>query len=146
MNERLKELYQTQIMARAKNPAHFHELPDASHVLEAYNPMCGDQYKLFLKLDKNRIIDASFQGYGCAISKASTELLVQRIIGKELAELELLVDTFLELINPDSDKNIEELTEDQELVAFAGTRIYPEREQCASLSWKEFSLFRSKEG
>ena len=141
MNDRLKALYKSQILKRSKNPEHFGEMPGATHVLEAYNPMCGDQYKLFLKLDGELVTEASFHGYGCAISKASTEVLTQRIIGKKLSELDDMVTLFLSVIDPESAVDPEEITEEDELQAFAGTRQYPEREQCASLSWAELAKF-----
>lgn len=141
MNERLRSLYKSQILKRSQNPEHFSEMPDATHVLEAYNPMCGDQYKLFLKMDGETVNQASFHGYGCAISKASTEVLVQRMIGKTLSELGSLVSLFLSVIDPDSTVDPEQITQEEELLAFAGTRQYPEREQCASLSWSEFAKY-----
>ncbi len=141
MNDRLKSLYKTQILQRSKNPEHFGEMADASHVLEAYNPMCGDQYKLFLKIENGVVNAASFYGFGCAISKASTEVLTQRIIGKKLIKIGEDIDLFLTVIDPESTQDPVNITEEEELLAFAGTRKYPEREQCASLSWSELAKF-----
>lgn len=141
MNDRLKSLYKTQILKRSKNPQHFGEMPEATHVLEAYNPMCGDQYKLFLQVDEDLIKNASFHGYGCAISKASTEVLVERMVGKRFEHIGKEVALFLSIIDPNSIDDPEQITEDETLLAFAGTRDYPEREQCASLSWEEIAKF-----
>jgi nitrogen fixation NifU-like protein len=139
MNERLKELYKKHILIKAKDEQHVGELEDYTHLLEAYNPMCGDKYTLYLKIADDRIEDAAFKGFGCAISKASTAVLTARLIGTSLTEAGKLTSLFLELINPDSKAAVETITADEELQAFAGTREYPERQQCASLAWTELS-------
>jgi len=136
MNERLKNLYKTQILTYAKDSTHEGELADATHVLEAYNPMCGDKYTVYLLVKKSTVIDAKFKGYGCAISKASTAILVEKIIGKELSEVQTLVTLFLQVINEQSSQQPEALTSDEALLAFAATREFPERKKCASLSWE----------
>lgn len=145
MNDRLKALYKTQILSRSQNPEHFGEMSGATHVLEAYNPMCGDQYKLFLLVEGNVIQKASFHGYGCAISKASTEVLIDRMTGKNLQDLAEEVTLFLNIIDPESTTEPGDLTTEDDLLAFAGTRQYPEREQCASLSWSEIAEFIRKQ-
>lgn len=137
MNERLKQLYKSHILTRAKDDSHFGELPGYTHLLEAYNPMCGDKYSLYLQVADKTILNASFKGFGCAISKASTAVLTQRLVGTDLTEALELADLFIKLIDPESDTPIEKLTGDEELQAFAGTREYPERVQCAGLTWEE---------
>lgn len=139
MNERLKELYKKHILIKAKDERNVGELEGYTHLLEAYNPMCGDKYTLYLKIADDTIQSASFKGFGCAISKASTAVLAARLIGISLTEAGELTSLFLELINPDSKAAVEAITADEELQAFAGTREYPERQQCASLAWTELS-------
>ncbi len=139
MNGRIKELYKTQILTNAKDETYFAELPSATHVLEAYNPMCGDKYTLYLEIEGEEIRNASFQGYGCAISRASTSILIKNILGKTLTELPPLIDQFMEIVNENSDQSPESISDDKELLAFAGTREYPERKKCASLSWDEIT-------
>ena len=138
MNERIKGLYQSHILTKSKDEAYVGQLSDATHVLEAYNPMCGDKYEVYLKFDGNKIENARFEGYGCAISKASTAVLTEMLIGKTLKELNPVIEDFLELINADSEKDPESLTRDDQLLAFAAAREFPERKTCASLSWEEF--------
>ena len=145
MNDRLKALYKTQILSRSQNPEHFGEMSEATHVLEAYNPMCGDQYKLFLLIEGEVIKKASFHGYGCAISKASTEVLTERMTGKDLKSIAEEVALFMAIIDPESTTEPGDLTSEDDLLAFAGTRQYPEREQCASLSWSEIAEFIRKQ-
>lgn len=136
MNDRLKELYKTQILTYAKDSTREGELPNATHTVEAYNPMCGDKYTIYLLIKEEAVIDAKFKGYGCAISKASTAILVEKIIGKGLSEIESLVALFLQVINDQSEQQPEDLTSDEALLAFAATREFPERKKCASLSWE----------
>jgi nitrogen fixation NifU-like protein len=135
MNDKLKNLYKTQILTYAKDSTYEGELPYATNTLEAYNPMCGDKYTIYLLIKEGAVIDAKFKGYGCAISKASTAILVEKIIGKELSKIESLVAVFLDVINEQSKHKPETLTSDEALLAFAATREFPERKKCASLSW-----------
>jgi len=137
MNERLKELYKAQILTFAKDSSNEGELSNATHILKAYNPMCGDKYTLYLVVEREVISNAKFKGYGCTISKASTAILVDKIIGKELTEVASLVTLFMEIINEQSEQSAESLTNDEALLAFAATREFPERKRCASLSWEE---------
>ena len=137
MNERLKTLYKTHILTKSKEDTHFHKLEGATHVIEAYNPMCGDKYTLYLKVASDKVEQASFEGFGCAISRASTAVLVEKVMGKSFDEIDELVNVFLEIINENSEKEVGSLSSDESLQAFAGARQYPERLQCAGLSWQE---------
>ncbi len=137
MSNRLKELYQTQIKEHSKNPFNEGEMQDPTHVLKAYNPLCGDKYSVFLKVEDNTILDASFTGFGCAISKASSSILVKKSIGRNLDEVAEIVKLFLKIIDPESKIPAQELSDDPELLAFSATRKFPERQKCASLSWDE---------
>ena len=143
MNERIKGLYKSQILKHSKEPFQEGELADATHTLEAYNPMCGDKYLLYLRIVDDRVEDAWFKGYGCAISKASSSILTQQSIGKTLGELEALIEVFLRVVNAEEPVSAEELTNDEELLAFSAAREFPERETCATLGWKaaQASLF-----
>lgn len=138
MNERIKSLYQSHILTKSKDEAYVGQIAMATHVLEAYNPMCGDKYQLYLKVEEDKIENARFEGYGCAISKASTAVLTEMVIGKRIDDIKPIIEDFLELINADSDKTPESLTQDDQLLAFAAARAFPERRTCASLSWEEF--------
>lgn len=137
MNERIKSLYKSHIMANARDGSHVGAFPEATHVLEAYNPMCGDKYTLYLELNDEQVIRAGFEGYGCAISKASTVVLTRNLEGKTLKEIKPLVELFFELVDENSDKTPESLTQDEDLLAFAAAREFLERKQCATLSWGE---------
>jgi nitrogen fixation NifU-like protein len=135
MNDRLKALYKTEILRHSKNPFNEGEMEDASVRLEAYNPMCGDKYNLYLKVSGESITEVSFKGYGCAISKASTSVLLESIVGKTINEIPALIDLFQKMIDEENKSEPEELTDREDLLAFAAAREFPERKTCAGLSW-----------
>lgn len=137
MNDRIKSLYQSHILLNAKDESHLGRFDDPTHTLEAYNPMCGDKYTLYLKLTDGLIEKATFEGFGCAISKASTAVLTKQIEGKTLESIKPIVELFFELVNEDSDLIPESLTTNEDLLAFAAAREFPERKTCATLSWGE---------
>ena len=141
MNERIKGLYQKHILAKSKEVQLVGKLADYTHALEAYNPMCGDQYTVYLRLLEDRVEDARFEGYGCAISKASTAVLAELVIGKTLVEIGPLITSFLELIDEDSLNEPEAITTNEQLLAFAAARDFPERKACASLSWERVNEY-----
>ncbi|MEN0003591.1 MAG: Fe-S cluster assembly sulfur transfer protein SufU [Bacteroidota bacterium] len=147
MNEKLKQLYQSVILEHQREPFHYQKQENASLKLEAYNPLCGDKFELFLEMKGDRITEAYFFGYGCAISKASSSVLVKRIIGKSLEEVRELFDQFYDVVQPDAGAPVSNV--DEELEAFAGARQFPGRLKCATLSWdalKEFIEERKNEG
>jgi nitrogen fixation NifU-like protein len=112
-------------------------MEDATHEVKAYNPMCGDKYVIYLKILDDKVMDASFTGFGCAISRASTSILTKKIIGLEKVELSILIKLFFEIIDSKSEDQAENLTTDKELLVFAAAREFPERKKCASLGWDE---------
>jgi nitrogen fixation NifU-like protein len=133
VNERLQQLYKEVILKHSKEPFHFAKRPEASIQIEAYNPLCGDQYQLYLEIQDQRISEIFFHGYGCAISKAATSLLARELVNKRLPEVEAEIERYLAIINPEI-----ALPEDlsEEYAAFAAARQFPARQQCAALSWE----------
>lgn len=127
-------LYQKIILQHNKTPFQFSKKTDASLTVEAHNPLCGDRFQLFLDIENDRIHDIHFHGYGCAISKASTSVLVKNLKGKSLEEAKVIAQQFLTLIQ--SDESIE--LKNEEFKAFEAAKNFPGREQCAILSWEEF--------
>ncbi len=140
MKDRIKALYRSHILVNAKDKSHVGSFKEATHLLEAYNPMCGDKYTLYIQVEGDRIVKAKFEGFGCAISKASTSVLTKQIEGKTITEVKPLIELFFELVNEDSDQAPESLTQDEDLLAFAAAREFPERKTCATLSWGELEL------
>ncbi len=78
MSESIKTLYKKIILENSRNPFNQSEMEKPDLFFTAYNPMCGDKYNFYLKLNDNKVIDASFTGYGCSISKASSSILVKK--------------------------------------------------------------------
>ena len=130
----LSELYQQVILDHNKKPRNFHKLERANRTAEGYNPLCGDQLSVYLHVEDDEVIDVSFEGSGCAISKASASMMTQAVKGKSKREAELLFDEFHRMVtgrlNEESEPN-----QLGRLKIFAGVRDFPVRVKCASLPW-----------
>jgi nitrogen fixation NifU-like protein len=130
-----QELYHKLIMRHNRDPFHFAKREDASLVVEAYNPLCGDQFKLYLEIVEKRVVAAHFHGYGCAVSKASTSVLMEKIQGLPWKEAQALAARFTSALEaPDEDAFF--LREDPAFAAFSAVRRYPSRLRCVTLSWE----------
>jgi nitrogen fixation NifU-like protein len=139
----LSELYQQVILDHNKKPRNFKTIEDASATQEGYNPLCGDQLTLYLKMNGETIEDVGFQGSGCAISKASASMMTAAVKGKTKEEANVLFDEFHRMVKGEFD------TENQphhlgRLTILAGVREFPARVKCASLSWH--TLYAALEG
>jgi nitrogen fixation protein NifU and related proteins len=130
----LKALYQEIILDHNRNPRNFKKMENASCSVDGYNPLCGDHYTIFLKMEHEVIAEISFQGSGCAISKASASVMSTVLKGKTRKEAELLFEQFHHLVRGEnkSEKSVEELGK---LAAFAGVSEFPARVKCAILPW-----------
>ena len=129
----LRELYQQVILDHNKNPRNFHEMADATATADGYNPLCGDHYTIFLKVDGETIDEISFTGSGCAISKASASVMSSTLKGKSREEAGRLFETFHKLVTGDpSSLSAAELGR---LAAFSGVSEFPARVKCATLAW-----------
>jgi len=126
------ELYQSIILDHNRAPRNFRELPDASGSAEGYNPLCGDQLKVWITLDGDRIREVTFQGSGCAISKASASLMTTVVKGKTVAEASKVFDSFHRMVTGQGGP-VDDLP--AKLAVFAGVREFPARVKCASLAW-----------
>ncbi|MFN0157920.1 MAG: Fe-S cluster assembly sulfur transfer protein SufU [Bacteroidota bacterium] len=135
MMSALRELYQEVILDHNKSPRNFRKMEGTYRMVDGYNPLCGDHYSVYVRVDGDRIGDVSFQGSGCAISKASASMMSTMLKGKTKAEAEVLVDLFNKVVRGeiDAEKHQEELGK---LVAFAGVSEFPARVKCASLPWQ----------
>jgi nitrogen fixation protein NifU and related proteins len=131
MSSPFDDLYQEVILDHNRRPRNFRTIEPGRHA-EGYNPLCGDRLTVYLKMDGDRIVDASFQGSGCAISKASASLMTDSVKGKTLGEARALFERFQRLITRPVDEPAADLGK---LSVFAGVRQYPTRVKCASLAW-----------
>jgi nitrogen fixation NifU-like protein len=130
----LTELYQEVILDHNKRPRNFQVLEGANRAAEGYNPLCGDQITIYVKLDGDVIQDISFQGSGCAISKASASMMTASLKGKSRAEAEALFRKFHGMVTGDHDAAPDPL-ELGKLAVFSGVSEFPVRVKCASLPW-----------
>jgi nitrogen fixation NifU-like protein len=130
----LNELYQQVILDHNKKPRNFKVLETANRRQEGYNPLCGDQLVLYLEMDGEVIKDVSFQGSGCAISKASASMMTAAVKGKTRQEAEILFDEFHRMVKGEFDPDAQPHHLGR-LTILAGVREFPARVKCASLSW-----------
>ncbi len=131
----LKSLYQEVILDHNKNPRNFRSVPDADRVVEGYNPLCGDRYTIYVKLDDNQTItDVAFTGSGCAISKASASVMCTILKGKSKSEADKLFTLFHDLVTGHLNA-ADHLDELGKMAVFAGVSEFPARVKCASLAW-----------
>ena len=115
------------------HPGHKHDLPDADLVLEGVNPSCGDDIFLKLKVKDGKITDGAFEGDGCAISQASTDMMLDLIIGKSTEEALNLAEIFLRMIK--GQITSEEKDHLEEAGILEDISNMPSRVKCAVLGW-----------
>ncbi len=127
----LRELYQEVIVEHGSKPRFFYCLDEPTCTGQGYNPLCGDQITLYLRLENETIAQMGFQGQGCAISIASASLMCEALNGKSIAEAEHLFQIFHRLLTTqeDCDHSLGKLT------VLTGVREFPARVKCATLAW-----------
>jgi nitrogen fixation NifU-like protein len=130
----LRELYQEVILDHNKTPRNYRVMEDASQKVEGYNPLCGDHYTIYVKMQGDLIEDVSFTGAGCAISKASASVMSSLLKGKTRQEADVLFGAFHRLVTKGSASETD-LESFGKLAAFAGVSEFPARVKCASLAW-----------
>ena len=130
----LSELYQQVILDHNKKPRNFQVLEGANRVSEGFNPLCGDQLKVYMLMDDGIVRELSFVGTGCAISKAAASMMTQAVKGKTREEAQTLFEEFHGMVTGELDESAEP-NHLGRLTIFAGVRDYPARVKCASLPW-----------
>jgi|SRR5437867_598693 len=128
----IADLYQELIIDHSRRPRNFRRLEGATHNAEGFNPLCGDKVKVYVRLQNDIVCDATFEGEGCAISKASASLMTETIKGKSKAEVERLFSRFRDLATGTGDGDPAALGK---LAVFSGLRGFPTRVKCATLVW-----------
>lgn len=129
------ELYQQVILEHNKNPRNYRKIEQPTCCSEGFNPLCGDHYWVYVNLDdKDTITEVTFEGDGCAISKASASMMTATLKGKTLSEARAIVHEFIQLIKGEipADTNQNKLGR---LNIFSGIWKYPSRVKCAILAW-----------
>ena len=108
------------------------ENPDLCEI--GHNPNCGDEITLEVKLNGDIIEDMSFTGHGCAISQASTSIMIDTLRGKTIEEAKQIVDTFISMIKREITDEAE-LKKLEDAIAFKNVSHMPARVKCALLAW-----------
>jgi len=130
----LEDLYQEVILDHNRRPRNY-KVPDHPDTkCHAYNPLCGDDYYIYLNVNEGMIQDVGFQGSGCAISKSSASMMTTKIKGKKIEEALTLKDQFIELVTKDIPES-ERGASLGSLAIFEGVKKFPIRVKCATMIW-----------
>jgi len=130
----LSELYQQVILDHNKKPRNFKKLETANHIAEGYNPLCGDHLTVYLNLEGDAVKEITFEGTGCAISKAAASMMTQAVKGKSKEDAERLFEEFHRMVKGELDEDVE-TNHLGNLKIFSGVREFPVRVKCATLPW-----------
>ena len=129
-----KELYREILNEHNINPSHKEPIDNATLSLNGVNPSCGDNITLHLKLENDVIVDAGFEGDGCAISQASVDMMIDLLIGKTKTEALTLAEIFDNMIKGTvTEEQLEQL---DEAAALQDISHMPARVKCAMLGWR----------
>lgn len=131
MFDDLSDLYQQVILDHSKSPRNFRKLEGANRTAQGHNPLCGDNYTIYALMEGDVVKEITFQGSGCAISKASASLLTEMLKGKSKTEVKAVFDKVHDMITTGkvSDSGMGKLS------VFAGVHKFPARVKCAILPW-----------
>lgn len=129
-----RALYEQVILEHNKKPRNFRDMSDATQKIEGFNPLCGDHFTIYLKMNGDVVEDVSFSGAGCAISKSSASVMTTLVKGKTKKEAEALFAAFHKMVTSPPDAPIDE-DKAGRLAVFAGVREFPVRIKCATLAW-----------
>ena len=143
--ENLNDVYNELIMEHSMNSYNKKKLENADFCEIGHNPNCGDEITLQLKMDGDKIQDMAFSGHGCAISQASTSIMIDTLKGKTIEEAKEIIKTFIEMIKRET-KSEEELEKLEDAIAFRNVSNMPARVKCALLAWHTIENILNKEG
>ena len=134
----LDDIYTELIAEHSRNPEHRHHLASSTLTERGHNPSCGDEITLELEINDDKIVDASFTGVGCAISQASTDMMIELLKGKNVDEAKRLADLFISMIKGEviDDSELENL---EDAAALKNIANMPARVKCATLAWHTFN-------
>lgn len=130
----LTEVYNELIMEHSMNSYNKKKLENANYCEIGHNPNCGDEITLELKVNGDVIEDMAFSGHGCAISQASTSIMIDTLKGKTIKEAKEIIKIFIEMIKRETTSE-EELKKLEDAIAFRNVSNMPARVKCALLAW-----------
>lgn len=132
--EDLSDVYNELIMEHSMNSYNKRKLEKSDYTEIGHNPNCGDEITLELKLNGNMIEDMAFNGHGCAISQASTSIMIDTLKGKSVEEAKEIIKIFIEMIKRETTDE-EQLKKLEDAIAFKNVSNMPARVKCALLAW-----------
>ena len=139
----INKLYQQTILEYSNRKDLKKEIDNPTDIQRGHNPSCGDDLTLVVKIKDELIEDASFIGSGCAISSASSAMLVELIKGKSLDETKKLLDVFFKMMYCEELSSLEEdMLEEAKLLEI--TKDMPARIKCSTLSWHSLKIIIDK--
>lgn len=141
--EDLTDVYNDLIMEHSMNSYNKKKLESADYCEMGHNPNCGDEIELELKLNGDIIEDMAFTGNGCAISQASTSIMIDTLKGKTIQEAEEIIKIFIEMIKRE-EKDEEQLKKLEDAIAFRNVANMPARVKCALLAWHTIESILNK--
>ncbi|MDD7985923.1 SUF system NifU family Fe-S cluster assembly protein [Lentisphaera marina] len=127
------QLYQQTVLKHNRDPRNYGVIEDCSHHAEGFNPLCGDEVKVYMQVEDDLVKAIQFTGKGCAVSQASASIMTTALIGKSLDEAMAQFDEFMKMASG------EKQDPQGEIAAFAGISQFPSRVKCAVLSWQTFN-------
>lgn len=132
--EDLDNIYNELIMEHSMNSYNKKKLNNVDFSEIGHNPNCGDEITLEIKLNGNIIEDMAFSGHGCAISQASTSIMIDTLKGKKIEEAKEIIQTFIGMIKREitDESKLEKL---EDAIAFKNVSNMPARVKCALLAW-----------
>lgn len=131
----LRSLYNQVITEKSRSNEHRHAVEDCTCSLEGVNPSCGDDITLQLRVKDGVIEDVGFMGAGCAISQASTALMIDILKGRTVEEAKELIGLFFGMIKGEIGEDDERLDALEDAAALKGIAHTPARVKCAVLAW-----------
>lgn len=133
MSDDLRELYEEMILEHNRSPRHFGKKPPvASHSAHGFNPLCGDEFTVYLSIREGVVADIGFDGSGCAISTASASMMTEALMRKPVEDVQALFDRVREMFTGSEDADFDALGK---VAVLAGVRDFPTRVKCATLAW-----------
>jgi len=128
-----KSLYSDVILDHIKNARNFHELADANRKAHGINPLCGDTFDVYARVEGDRVVDAAFQCECCGISMASASIMTETVKGKTVQEARMLYRSFEKLLRAPAAATMH--ADSGQMPMLELIREFPSRVNCALLGW-----------
>ena len=143
--DNLDKVYNELIMEHSMNSYNKKKIDKADFCEIGHNPNCGDEIQIEVKLNGDIIEDLGFIGSGCAISQASTSIMIDTLRGKTVGQARDIIKTFIEMIKREITDE-EELKKLEDAIAFKNVSNMPARVKCALLAWHTMEDILNKNG